>query len=192
MSHQHKVVAIVGSTSAVSRTKALAEAIVETLATRVPVAVEYLELRTLAPQIGTAFDKSGLGPQALAALKAIEGADLIVAATPVYKASYSGLFKHLIDFIAPDALVGRPVLLAATGGSDRHALVVDQSLRSLFSFFRAQTVPSAVYASEGDFDGYTVRSEPLKARILEAARQAERLLGGTSVRPREEALLAAA
>ena len=189
MSHQHKVVAIVGSTSAVSRTRALAETIVETLATRVPVSVEYLELRALAPQIGTAFDKSGLGPLALAALKSIEGADLIVAATPVYKASYSGLFKHLIDFIAPDALVGRPVLLAATGGSDRHALVVDQSLRSLFSFFRAHTIPSAVYASEADFEGYSVRSEPLKARILEAARQAEQLLGRPVLRREQEALL---
>ena len=78
--------------------------------------------------------------------------------------------------MAPDALVGRPVLLAATGGSDRHALVVDHQLRPLFGFFRALTVPSAVYASDADFDGYSLRSDNLLARIQEAAVQAAGLL----------------
>jgi FMN reductase len=109
-------------------------------------------------------------------LRAIESADLIVAATPVYKGSYTGLFKHLFDLLDPDALVGRPVLLAANGGSDRHALVVDHQVRPLFAFFRALTLPSAVYASENDFDGYTLRSGALLARIDEAVHQAAQQL----------------
>jgi FMN reductase len=68
------------------------------------------------------------------------------------------------------------VLLAANGGSPRHALVVDHQLRPLFAFFRALTVPSAIYATESDFDGYTVDSEALQARIAEAVDQAARLL----------------
>jgi FMN reductase len=90
----------------------------------------------------------------------------------VYKGSYTGLFKHLFDLVAPDSLVGCPVLLAANGGSDRHALVVDHQLRPLFAFFRALTVPSAVYAAEADFDGYTLDSVAVHARIDEAVGQA--------------------
>lgn len=80
----------------------------------------------------------------------------------------------------PEALVGKPTLLAATGGSDRHALVVDQELRPLFSFFRTHTVPSAVFASDADFNaitgGYQVQSDALFTRIHEATQQASRLL----------------
>jgi len=74
------------------------------------------------------------------------------------KGSHAGLFKHLFDLVAPDALVGRQVLLAATGGSDRHALVVDHQLRPLFGGFRALTVPSSVYAADADFDGHALRA----------------------------------
>lgn len=189
MSRKYKVVAVIGNVAAKSRTKVLVEALVEALGARAPIEVELLEIFQLAPHIGTALALDALAPVGRAAVEAIQSADLVIAASPVYKGAYSGLFKHLIDFVAPDALVGRPVLLAATGGSDRHALVVDQELRPLFSFFRAQTVPSAVYAAESDFEGYTVRSELLKARIQEAAAQAAQLL--TAV-PAAAALKAAA
>lgn len=182
MAHPPKLIAIVGSTSQTSRTKVLVEALVAAVHARTPVHVELLELATLAPDIGGAVSKDGLGPQGAAAIAAIESADLVIAASPVYKGSYAGLFKHLIDFVHPDALVGTPVLLAATGGSDRHALSVDHQLRPLFSFFRAQTVPSAVYASEADFDGYTVRSPALLARVEEAAQQAADLLAAAAQR----------
>ena len=74
------------------------------------------------------------------------------------KGSQTGLFKHLFDLVAPDALVGRQVLLAATAGSDRHALVVDHQLRPLFGVFRALTVRTSVYASDADFDGHALRA----------------------------------
>lgn len=184
MSRPHKLVAIVGSTSTTSRTRVLVEAIVAALASQGPYEVEWLELSALAAHIGNATTPDALTPTGSAAVRAIEQADLIVAATPVYKGSFAGLFKHLIDFVHPEALVERPVLLAATGGSDRHALVVDQALRPLFSFFRAQTVPSAVYAAESDFDGYTLSSSALAARIAEAVDQAHRLVqAGATARP---------
>jgi NAD(P)H-dependent FMN reductase len=66
------------------------------------------------------------------------------------------------------------VLLAATGGSERHALVLDHQLRPLFSFFQAVTLPIGVYATEADFSDYQITSEPLKARIQLAAERARR------------------
>ena len=74
--------------------------------------------------------------------QAIEAADLLIVASPVYKGSYTGLFKHLFDFVGYEALIGKPTLLLATGGSERHALVIDHQLRTLFGFFRAATVPT--------------------------------------------------
>lgn len=180
MSHIRKVTAIVGSTSSPSRTRVLVDAIVQSLQSTQPIEVTWVELATLAPHIGAATSHDALTPEGKAALQAIEEADLLIAASPVYKGSYTGLFKHLIDFLHPEALVGKPTLLAATGGSDRHALVVDQELRPLFSFFRTHTVPSAVFASDADFGaitgGYQVQNDALFTRIHEATQQASRLL----------------
>jgi FMN reductase len=176
MNQGFHVATLIGSTSGRSRTQALAQAIVDALAQHLPVRVEAVELSRLGSEFGCAATPDALGPAALAALRTLEHADLVVAATPVYKGSYSGLFKHVIDFLDPDALVGRPVILAATGGGDRHALVVEHQLRPLFGFFRAQTVPAAVYASEAELQGYAVCSASLQRRIDEAARQAALLL----------------
>jgi FMN reductase len=90
----------------------------------------------------------------------------------VYRASYTGLFKHLFDLVRHDALVDVPVLLAATGGSERHALVIDHQLRPLFSFFQARTLPIGVYASESDFDQYQIASAALRERIALAVDRA--------------------
>lgn len=175
-----RIALVVGNPSAKSRTKVLAQAIAarlaEGLAGRLPVQLQHFEIAQLAPHLLASGWPAELPAEGAAAVRAIETADLIVAATPVYKGSYTGLFKHLFDLVGPDALLGRPVLLAANGGSDRHALVVDHQLRPLFAFFRALTVPSAVYAAESDFDGYTIHSAALQARIAEATAQAVQLV----------------
>jgi FMN reductase len=101
--------------------------------------------------------RAELPDQAQAALAAIEEADALIVGAPIYKGSYSGLFKHLVDFIDPLALVGRPVALTATGGGRRHALAVEHQLRPLFGFFSALTLPTSLYASDEDFrDGFLV------------------------------------
>ena len=186
MSH-YKVTVVVGNPSDKSRTKvlalALAEAVADALPSHLPIQLQVLEIARLAPYILAGGGSRELPPEGAAAVRAIETADLLIAATPVYKGSYTGLFKHLFDLVGPDALVGRPVLLAANGGSDRHALVVDHQLRPLFAFFRALTVPSAVYAAEADFDGYALQSQALRARINEAAGQAATLLAARQREP---------
>jgi FMN reductase len=171
-----QVTLVIGNVSDRSRTKVLAQAIADALAERLPIQLRVLEIHQIAPTIGVGTLSQDLPPAGRTAVQTIENADLVIAVTPVYKGSYSGLFKHLFDLVHPEALVDRPVLLAANGGSPRHALVVDHQLRPLFAFFRALTVPSAVYACESDFDGYTVGSEGLQARIAEAVDQAARLL----------------
>jgi FMN reductase len=196
MSLPLRIVAVVGNSAERSRTKVLAQAITESLEAALayhrPVQLQTLELHRLAPAIGHTSFSAELRADGQAALRAIETADLLVAATPVYKGSYTGLFKHLFDLVDPEALVGRPVLLAANGGSDRHALVVDHQLRPLFAFFRAFTVPSAVYAAEADFDGYAgIRSEALKARIAEAVAQVLPLLAQQPASAAQDQRLAA-
>ena len=106
-------------------------------------------------------------------LAAVEAADALIVGTPVYRASFTGLFKHFFDFVEQTALVDVPVLLAASGGSDRHALVLEHQLRPLFSFFQAQTLPIGVYATDRDFTPeYTVKSEQLSDRVTLAVARA--------------------
>jgi FMN reductase len=87
------------------------------------------------------------------AIDAVTGADGLVVVTPIFNASYSGLFKSFFDVIDDDALAGRPVLIAATGGSARHSLALEHAVRPLFSYLRAVTVPTSVYAAPEDWAG---------------------------------------
>jgi len=110
-----------------------------------------LELRELAHDI-TDNLLTGFPSVALqTALDAVSSADALIAVTPVFSGSYSGLFKSFFDVLDREALVGTPVLLAATGGSARHSLVLDYALRPLFSYLKADIVPTAVFAATADF-----------------------------------------
>jgi FMN reductase len=100
-------------------------------------------------------------------MSAIVSADLLIVGSPTYKGSYPGLFKHLIDLIEPHELRAKPIIITATGGGDRHALMVEHQLRPLFGFFMAHTLPTAIYASDRDFTDYAVASEQLSKRIGE-------------------------
>ncbi|WP_313282834.1 FMN reductase [Stenotrophomonas indicatrix] len=174
MSSALNVVALIGSptASANSRTLLLVRHLLEELRERINISVELVELAPIARSLGQALQRSEVEPQVERALATIESAQLLVAAAPVYRGSYPGLFKHLIDFIGLDALVDTPVLLAATGGSERHALVIDHQLRPLFSFLQAHTLPIGVYATPADFDGDRINSAALQARIQLAAERA--------------------
>lgn len=160
-----KVVAVSGSLQRPSRTLALVDALLSELGEHVAIDTRVITLGDIGAQLGAAFYRQQLPATIEAQLAEIESADLLVVASPVYRGSYTGLFKHLFDFVHHDALIGKPVLLAATGGSDRHALVIDHQLRPLFSFFQSHTLPLGVYAAEKDFDGYHIGSGPLRDRI---------------------------
>ncbi len=172
MSKTYQVVAISGGLQRPSRTLALVRALASALGDAVPVNVRVIELGDIAARLAGALTRAQVPADIEEKIRAIETADLLIAASPVYRASYSGLFKHLFDLVHHEALVDVPVLLAATGGSERHALVIDHQLRPLFSFFQARTLPIGVYASESDFDRYEIDSPALQARIALAIARA--------------------
>ncbi|CAO3428593.1 NAD(P)H-dependent oxidoreductase [Azospirillum endophyticum] len=99
------------------------------------------------------------------ALRAVEEADLIVAATPVYKGSYSGLFKHFVDLLDYRSLVGTPVALLATGGSERHALVIEHQLRPLFAVFQAQVLGTGLFLTGKDMADGRITDPAAEARL---------------------------
>jgi FMN reductase len=117
------------------------------------VQIRIIELRDLAVDIAnnlvTGFPNAELGD----ALRAVERADGLIVVSPIFSASYSGLFKSFFDLIDPTALTGTPVLIAATGGSARHSLALEHALRPLFSYLHATVVPTAVYAATEDWGG---------------------------------------
>jgi FMN reductase len=176
MSRRLKVVAVAGGLRRPSRTLALVEEILVHLGAVLAIEVRLIELVQIGPRLAGALQRSDLPAEIEQDIAAIESADLIIAASPVYRASYNGLFKHLFDFVHHEALNDVPVLLAATGGSDRHALMIDHQLRPLFSFFQALTLPLGVYASESDFSNYQVTSPALRSRIALAVDRARPLL----------------
>jgi FMN reductase len=167
-----KVVVVSGNLGTPSKTLALAEQILEAVKRLAAVETEIHALADLAPAIGHARHPGELGEAGKAALRSIESADVLIAATPVYKGSYTGLFKHLFDFLDPKALNDVPVILAATGGGEKHALIIEHQLRPLFGFFGALTVPSGIYATEANYDGARFSDPIVLERIETAARQA--------------------
>jgi FMN reductase len=165
MSQPLTVVAVSGSLHAPSKTTALVSEILTALGSSLPIDAHVIEVNDLGPFFAGALRRDQLPDEVEQELRRIETADLLIVASPVYRASFTGLFKHLFDFVDQYALVDVPVLLAATGGSDRHALIIEHQFRPLFGFFQALTLPIGVYASASDFTGYTVSSLELQQRI---------------------------
>ena len=151
-----------------SKTRALVEAVAEEAAVHAPLDLRLFDLVDAGSGLGAAWNREALPLPARRVIEAIEEADALVVGSPVYKGSFTGLFKHLFDLIPPEALAGKPVAIVATGGGSRHALVVEHAFRPLFGFFSALQAPTAVYGADADFrDGLPV--EPgLLARIGQA------------------------
>lgn len=139
--------------------------------TGVELTVRVVELRDLAHDLMnhllTGFPSAPLR----AALDTVAGADALIVATPIFNASYSGLFKSFFDTVGDGALADKPVLIAATGGSPRHSLALEHAVRPLFSYLRAVVVPTAVYAAAEDWGsaGPGEAHTALNARIDRAA-----------------------
>ena len=139
------------------------------------VAVDVVEVRELAHDLATMMTSGGVPtPAVTRARDVVSAADGVVAVTPVFTASYSGLFKTLVDALDPDSLNGMPVVVGATAGTPRHSLVLDHAMRPLFSHLRAVVVPTGVFAATEDF------GDPgLSDRITRAASELAALMVGT-------------
>nr|WP_280925150.1 CE1759 family FMN reductase [Bifidobacterium sp. ESL0784] len=121
-------------------------------ATGKDVVVEMINLKGMAEDIATASVTFELSNHLTEAITAVTAADGLIVASPIYKASYSGLFKAFWDLVPRDAIINMPMVLAATGGSNRHALVPDVVMRGLFAFFRAVPTATSLMATKEDFD----------------------------------------
>ncbi len=160
-----ELVVISAGTSVPSSTRMLADQI--TSSTRSALArhaqdvrVTILEVRELAHEVVDASFTRFPGDNLRTAIDQIGRADGLIAVTPTYNQSFSGLFKSLFDVIDPGTLVGVPVALGATGGTARHSLAVDYALRPMFAYLKADVVPTTVFAAPEDFGAVgTARDE---------------------------------
>lgn len=171
-----RLVVVSAGLSNPSSTKLLADRLAAATAEALEeVEVVPVELRDLAHQLTDQLLTGWAGAELAAAQAAVREADGLIVVTPVFSASYSGLFKTFFDVLEPGALDGKPVLLAATAGTPRHSLVLEHALRPLFAYLHAIVVPTGVFAATDDFAG-----TDLEARIHRAAGELALLMGEVS------------
>ncbi|MET8561172.1 CE1759 family FMN reductase [Streptomyces flaveolus] len=171
-----KVVVVSAGLGVPSSTRLLADRLAAAVNRTTPVDIEVVELRDLAVEIAHNFTNGFAGKALAAAQAAVTGADGLIVVTPVFSASYSGLFKSFFDVLDKDALAGKPVLIGATGGTGRHSLVLEHALRPLFAYLRAVVVPTGVYAASEDWG-----AQGLAERIERAAAELAALMTGPPV-----------
>lgn len=167
------IVVISAGLSTPSSTRLLADQISDSVRSEITARGEvvdftFVELRDLAGDLAQAMQTGAMPNQRLDGIKdALSEADALIAVSPVFAASYSGLFKMFFDTLDPDALTGMPVLIAATAGTPRHSLVLDHAMRPLLTYFRANVVPTGVFAATEDFGG--AEGQQLEGRLRRAA-----------------------
>ena len=132
--------------------------------------VTIVELRDHAQDLTNHLLTGFPSPKLQAAIDSVLGADGLIAVSPVFSASYSGLFKLFFDVVERDGLAGMPTLIAATGGTARHSLALEHALRPLFAYLNAATVATSVFAAAEDWGGDDAEG-PLRERIRRAARE---------------------
>jgi FMN reductase len=163
-----KVVVVSAGTSEPSSTRLLADRAAEravALAARYgnTVTVSVIELREIAADISTALTSQLVTPKLQQAVAMLGEADGVIAAAPVYKAGPSGLFTSFFHVLDDDLLIAKPVMLAATAGTARHALVADDQMRPLFAYLRTLTAPTSLFAAPEDW------GDPALARRIDRA-----------------------
>jgi FMN reductase len=175
------IVGFSGSFSIPSKTRIVVEEAVDRVAARFALPAEVYDLTQLGAELGSARSILDLSESAHRIVDRIVQAEALVVACPAYKGSYPGLFKHFFDLFDPSLLVGKPILLAATGGGEKHALIIEHQLRPLFAFFEAQTLATGVYVSEQDFSDGKLTSPAALARLDRAVNQFAPYLDKTPV-----------
>ncbi|UPL11871.1 FMN reductase [Microbacterium sufflavum] len=150
----------------------LAAETVKALAERdIQATVDVIELRDYAHDITNNL-LTGFAPPALeTAINTVVSADALIAVTPIFSTSYSGLFKSFIDVLDPDALTGKPVLIGANAGTPQHSLAIDYAIRPLFAYLHAEAVSTGVFAASSDWGGAGDDVAPLAKRVEKGARE---------------------
>lgn len=171
-----QIVAISAGTSEPSTTRMLADRAVQATVARLResgrnTSASVIELAPIATEIAQSLVSGYPTPAVQAAIEQLAAADALVVSTPVYKAGLSGLFKSFIDLLDNDLIIAKPVLPAATAGTARHAMVVDDHMRPLLAFLRAMPTPTSLFADPEDWG-----SADLSKRIDRAAAELAALM----------------
>ncbi|WP_169166508.1 FMN reductase [Cellulomonas taurus] len=189
-----RIVAISAGLSQPSSTRLLADRLAEATRTElgaqgVPAEVQVIELRDVAHDIINAMLTGGVASQALTeVIEAVTGADGLIAVTPLFTTTYSGLFKSFIDILDKDSITGLPVLIGATGGTPRHSLALEYSIRPLFTYLRADVATTTVFAATDDWAAGSTAGEPspLPTRIARAGTEFARTIAARDPRTAPE------
>ena len=150
--------------------------------------IEVAELRDLAVDIANNFVTGYAAPRLAEVIAGVEASDGIIAVSPVFSASYSGLFKSFIDVLDPKSLEGKAVLLGATAGTDRHQMVLDFAMRPLFTYLRTRIAATAVFAGPQDWGNNDDGGSPLSVRVDRAAGEFVALLQDSGPQQKPAAL----
>lgn len=147
--------------------------------------LEVIEVREFAQDLANNLLTGFPSPNLRAATDDVVAADGLIAVTPIFNASFSGLFKMFFDVLERDSLAGTPVLIGATGGTARHSLALEHAVRPLFAYLNAAVVPTAVYAASEDWGRPDVPADAgLAERIDRAAGELARSMRAREARPR--------
>jgi FMN reductase len=179
-----RLVVVSAGLSQPSSTRLLADRLTRAVRTRLvedgrTAQLTVIELRDLAVDIANNLVTGFPSPVLAEAIEEVGTADGLIVVTPIFTASYSGLFKSFFDVLDNDLLAGKPVLIAATGGTARHSLTLEHALRPMFAYLRAIVVPTAVYAAAEDWgSGGDSRTDTLSSRITLAGEELAGLMTG--------------
>lgn len=159
------VVGLSGNITNPSKTRALVTKALQLAGQQLDADIQIFEIADFGVELGQARSLSDLSPTAQDKVRRLLSADALIVGSPIYKASYTGLFKHLIDLLDPASLIRKPVLITATGGGEKHALAVEHQLRPLFAFFEARVLSTAVHVSDKDFTNGALTGDASLARL---------------------------
>ena len=172
------LVVVSAGLSSPSSTRLLGDRLAVATAREVDAEIRVVELRDLATDIAGNLVTGFPSPKLSDAIETVTGADGLIVVTPIFNASYSGLFKSFFDVIEAGSLRGKPVLIAATAGTARHSLALEFALRPLFAYLRADVVPTAVFAASVDWGASDSPDGDLTARIDRAAGELAAVMAG--------------
>ena len=165
-----KIAVISAGLSQPSSTRLLAERLATATQRGVESTVEFIDLRDVASDVMNNMLTGFASPTLEKVIETVTTADAVIAVTPIFTTSYSGLFKSFIDILDPASLTGMPVLIAATGGTERHSLALDYAMRPLFTYLHAVVSPTAVYAASSDWgDAESTLGERIERAAAEFA-----------------------
>ncbi|EMY34802.1 FMN reductase MsuE [Arthrobacter crystallopoietes BAB-32] len=182
---ERKIVVLSAGLGVPSSSRMLADQLAKSAAKRLALTeeravIETFELREYAVDIANNMVTGYAGPKLAAMIEAVTSADALIAVTPVFSASYSGLFKSFFDVIDKDSLAGKPILVGATGGTARHSLALDYAIRPLFSYLRARTTQTVVFAAPEDWGSGEGTGSSIERRSDRAAAELVALIQGSS------------